>query len=98
MNVWYIEVQGEIPCLTVYDADITPVPDPLLGHKAIAYTRRHSVVKDGKGTVLGKNTPVRFNVETCTFIIVPPGEQGIGDKTGGWDEHSTGFRKTEADE
>jgi hypothetical protein len=91
MNVWYIDVQGQIPYLTVYDADTTPVPDPILGHKAIAYTRRQSVIKDDSGIVLGKNTPVKFHVETCAFIIVPPGEQGIGDKTGGWDEKSHGF-------
>jgi hypothetical protein len=89
--VWYIDVQGQIPYLTVYDADTTPVPDPILGHKAIAYTRRQSVIKDDSGIVLGKNTPVKFHVETCAFIIVPPGEQGIGDKTGGWDEKSHGF-------
>ena len=31
MNVWYIDVQGEIPDLTVYDVDNVPVPDPILG-------------------------------------------------------------------
>ena len=40
MNVWYIEIQGEIPALTVYDVDSVPVPDPILGHQATAYVRK----------------------------------------------------------
>ena len=94
MNVWYIDVQGEIPYLTVYDADNVPVPDAILGHKAIAYTRRWQEVRGPRGEVLGYDEPIDFEQKTCTFIIVPPGEQGIGDKIGGWDEKSEGFDAT----
>jgi hypothetical protein len=95
MNAWYIEVQGEIPVLTVYDADMEPVPDPIFGHRAMAYTRRHEVVNDENGRKLGFNEPLRFQAKTSTFILVPPGAQGVGDKTGGWDEKSPGFDEQE---
>jgi hypothetical protein len=90
MNVWYIEIKGEIPYLAVYDTDNVPIPDPILGHKATVYVRRPEVIRDDEG-ILGLNEPVHFNVKTCVFILVPPGEQGIGDKWGGWDEKSSGF-------
>lgn len=93
LNVWYIEMDGEIPEFTVYDADSEPVPDPIFGHKAISYTRRRDVsINDGAG-VLGDNEPIRFHAETCTFILVPPGGTGIGDRVGGWDEKSPGYDK-----
>ena len=91
MNVWYIDIQGEIPALTVYDVDNVPVPDPILGHQATAYVRRWQRVTGTDGELLGYDEPIRFRQKTCTFIIVPPGEQGIGDKIGGWDEKSEGF-------
>jgi hypothetical protein len=90
MNVWYIEIKGEIPYLAVYDTDNVPIPDPILGHRATLYVRRPETIRDDRG-ILGLNEPVHFNVKTCVFILVPPGEQGIGDKWGGWDEKSPGF-------
>lgn len=91
MNVWYIEVKGEIPYLAVYDTDNEPIPDPLLGQRATVYVRRHMLdIREGDD-ILGNNVPVRFHQQTCTFIIVPPGPQGIGDKLGGWEEKSPGF-------
>ncbi|HEY3421760.1 MAG TPA: hypothetical protein VGK13_01280, partial [Methanocellaceae archaeon] len=91
MNVWYIDVQGEIPELTVYDVDNVPVPDPILGHNATAYVRRWQRITGMDGDMLGYYEPIKFRQRTCTFIIVPPGEQGIGDKIGGWEEKSEGF-------
>jgi hypothetical protein len=95
LNVWYIEVQGEIPVFTVYDADAEPVPDPVFGGRAIAYTRRHEVIRDDQGHTIGTNEPVRFSARTGTFILVPPGAQGVGDKAGGWDEKSPGYDEKE---
>jgi hypothetical protein len=95
LNVWYIEVQGEIPVFTVYDADTEPVPDPVFGGRAIAYTRRHGVIRDDQGHTVGTNEPIRFSLRTGTFILVPPGAQGVGDKAGGWDEKSPGFDEKE---
>jgi hypothetical protein len=95
LNVWYIEVHGEIPVFTVYDADIEPVPDPVFGGRAMAYTRRHEVIRDDGGHVIGMNEPVRFSARTGTFILVPPGAQGVGDKAGGWDEKSPGYDEKE---
>ncbi len=91
INVWYIEVIGEIPYLAAYDADNEPVPDAILGQRATVYVRRPMVdIRDGD-EVFGSNEPIRFRQQTCTFIIVPPGEQGVGDKLGGWEEKSPGF-------
>jgi hypothetical protein len=95
LNVWYIEVQGDIPVFTVYDADVEPVPDPVFGGRALAYTRRHAVIRDDRGQTIGMNEPVRFSLHAGTFIIVPPGPQGVGDKAGGWDEKSPGFDEKE---
>ncbi len=91
LNVWYIEVQGEIPVFTVYDADVEPVPDPIFGGIAMSYTRRHQAIYDDNGSMLGCNEPLKFTAKTSTFILVPPGLQGVGDKAGGWDEKSPGF-------
>ena len=91
MNVWYIEIKGEIPYLAVYDTDNEPVPDAILGQRATVYVRRPMLdIRDGDN-ILGSNEPIRFHQQTCVFIIVPPGEQGIGDKSGGWEEKSPGF-------
>jgi len=96
MNVWYIEVIGEIPYLAVYDTDNEPVPDAILGQRATVYVRRPMLdIRDG-GETFGNNEPIRFHQQTCTFIIVPPGEQGIGDKLGGWEEKSPGFDEVAA--
>ncbi len=91
LNVWYIEVQGEIPAFTAYDADAEAVPDPIFGGRAISCTRRHQEVLDDQGRILGYDEPIRFSARTGTFILVPPGAQGVGDKTGGWDEKSPGY-------
>ncbi len=93
MNIWYIEVQGDIPSFTVYDADNEAVPNPIFGHEAPCYTRRWQTVTASDGTVLGRNEPIRFCTKTCTFILVPPGPQGVGDKAGEWDEKSEGFEE-----
>ncbi|HTY90516.1 MAG TPA: hypothetical protein VMC84_05005 [Methanocella sp.] len=91
MNMWYIEIKGEIPYLAVYDADNEPMPDPILGQRATVYVRRPMLdIREGDD-IVGNNEPVRFYIRTCTFIVVPPGPQGIGDKLGGWEEKSPGF-------
>ena len=95
LNVWYIEVEGVIPVFTVYDADVEAIPDPVFGGRAIEYTRRHETITDEQDHIIGMNEPIRFSARTGTFIIVPPGAQGVGDKTGGWDEKSQGFDEKE---
>ena len=94
LNVWYIEVDGEIPVFTVYDADCEPIPDPVFGHHAISHTRQRDLsIDDGYG-IVGDNEPLKFHTETCTFIIVPPGKSGVGDRIGGWDEKSPGYNRS----
>ncbi|HTX43826.1 MAG TPA: hypothetical protein VMC61_03795, partial [Methanocella sp.] len=91
MNLWYIDIKGEIPYLAVYDTDNEPIPDPILGQRATVYVRRPLLdIREGDD-ITGNDEPVRFHLQTCTFIVVPPGPQGIGDKLGGWEEKSPGF-------
>ncbi len=92
INVWYIEVEGEIPEFKVVDSRNEVLVNPLMGHDAQEYFRQRAEVYldfDGDGindTKIGDNTPISFGYNTGTFIIVPPGKTGVGDRTGGMDE------------
>ena len=92
LNVWYIEIDGNIPRFTLVDTTDETKADTLFGHTAQIYHRRNKEIKvdtDGDGTEetdLGSNKAVGFNCVTGTFIIVPNGGTGIGDRSGGWDE------------
>ena len=95
LNVWYIELEGEIPEFNVKDTRNEGVADPLWGHTAQEYMRtENDIVKidlDGDGKLdfkVGENDPLKFAVNTGTFIIVPPGKTGVGDRSGGWEELS----------
>jgi hypothetical protein len=92
LNIWYIDVYGDIPYLAVYDTD-TSIPNPIFGHEAQFYTRYNKQVFDDNLTQIGDNMPISFQTSTCTFIVVPPGMQGVGDKIGGWEEKSEGYDK-----
>ena len=92
INAWYIEVEGEIPQFKVVDSRNEALVNPLMGHDSQEYNREFKPVFvdiDGDGfdeTEVGKNMPIKFEYNTGTFIIVPPGKTGVGDKTGGMDE------------
>jgi len=94
LNVWYIELEGDIPEFNVKDTHNEAVAHPLWGHVAKEYMRTDLDVKidiDGDGTSeypAGKNDPLEFAVNTGTFIIVPPGKTGVGDRSGGLEELS----------
>jgi len=40
---------------------------------------------------VGENLPIEFSFTTGTFIIVPPGVKGIGDRLGGTTESSSEY-------
>jgi len=95
LNIWYIEVEGEIPFFQVVDANNEAFAHPLFGHTAQEYIRtkrkiwvdfNNNSVED-PGEIVGWNTPVDFSFSTASFVIVPPGKTGVGDRAGGWDEH-----------
>ena len=92
INAWYIEVEGEIPDFKVVDCSNEAIANPILGHNSQEYRRKNDEVKidiDGDGfkeTLIGRNTAIKFGFNTGTFIIVPPGKTGVGDKSGGMDE------------
>ena len=91
VNTWYVEVQGDIPSLVVYDADNHPHHNPLFGHQPQVYVREWKEVLGPDGRLLGYDLPIHFQVKTASFIVVPPGAQGVGDKAGGWEEASEGW-------
>ncbi|MBW6519088.1 MAG: hypothetical protein K0A89_11390 [ANME-2 cluster archaeon] len=81
-NVWYIEVEGEIPEFVVIDVDNEVHPNPIFGHEAQIYTRKQERILDSiTNTYIGTNERISFNFSTGTFIAVPPGKlSGVGDK------------------
>jgi len=96
LNVWYIEVAGEMPEFKVVDAHDETLVDPLFGHDAQEYKRIFEKIwidinnknLQDPDVLSSYNMPVSFNYNTGTFIIVPPMKTGVGDRSGGWDENS----------
>jgi hypothetical protein len=93
INVWIIEVDGVIPEFSVTDTYDETNPHPFYGHTAQEYIREIKEIRmdvTGKNifNYLGNNNRIEFDFMTGTFIIVPPGAPGAGDKTGGFDEVS----------
>ncbi|MFO7677072.1 MAG: hypothetical protein R6V50_01635 [Thermoplasmatota archaeon] len=94
LNVWYVNVYGQIPYFQVVDAYDETLSHPFWGHIAQGYERRHSAIRidingDGIPNYIGDNTPVDFEYKTATIAIVPPNKlTGMGDRIGGWDELS----------
>ncbi|HUW67102.1 MAG TPA: hypothetical protein VMW20_03545, partial [Candidatus Nanoarchaeia archaeon] len=81
-NLWYIEVEGEIPEFTVQDVDNEVHPNPIYGHEAQIYKRIRLPVEDPiNWNRIGSNNRISFHFITGTFIVVPPGKiTGVGDK------------------
>jgi len=81
-NLWYIEVEGEIPEFTVQDVDNEVHPNPIYGHEAQIYKRRQERILDSiTNKYIGTNERISFNFITGTFIAVPPSKlTGVGDK------------------
>jgi len=94
LNVWYIEVAGEMPEFKVVDVHDETLVNPLFGHDAQEYKRIFRYVRidtngdDIEDKLVGVNLPLSFGYNTGTFIIVPPMKTGVGDRSGGWDELS----------
>ena len=95
INAWVVHVDGYIPYFEVVDTLHFPEENPVFGHETQSYVRKNeviSVVEDFDGDcfperkVLGINTPIHFYYTTGSFIIVPPGGTGVGDRVGGFIE------------
>ena len=93
INAWVVNVEGNIPYFEVVDTMHFPDENPIFGHEAQTYVRNHTIVyteEDFNGDdhveILGKNTPIKFGYTTGSFIIVPPGGTGVGDRVGGYIE------------
>jgi len=93
-NSWMINVEGQIDGFTLVDADNEVHPNPMFGHEAQVYRREDRMVVDPYDFIkIGENTPIEFSFTTGTFIIVPPGLRGVGDKSGGMNETSLRYGK-----
>jgi hypothetical protein len=92
-NFWKIRVKGTFHELMIIDADNKCHPNPMFGHEAQIYTRkRYRDIRDpATDLLIGKNTPITFEFTTGTFIFVPAGPKGVGDRRGeGTNEKSIG--------
>jgi hypothetical protein len=92
-NMWKIRVKGEFHQFQLHDFDNECHPHPIFGHEAQIYSREDYVdIRDpATGSVLGDNMAIKFEFTTGTFIFVPPGPKGVGDRReGGTIENSIG--------
>ncbi|KAF5430610.1 hypothetical protein C5S42_00155 [Candidatus Methanomarinus sp.] len=94
-NSWMIDVEGRIDDFLIFDADNVCHPNPMFGHEWQVYRRTDYAVEDPANDYIkiGDNTPMEFKFTTGTFIIVPPGPRGIGDKSINFEESSSQFGK-----
>jgi len=93
INIWKIRVKGRLHQFHLYDFDNECHPHPIFGHEAQIYSRKHDIdIRDPTtGLVVGDNDPIEFEFTTGTFIFVPPGPKGVGDRReGGTVENSIG--------
>ena len=89
-NVWYIEVKGEYKEFKVVDTTDETHFDPLFGHQAQIYIRKHEAIKDGE-TTIGENTRLDFGFSTVAMSFVPPYYFMVGDTAGGLIESTKGW-------
>jgi hypothetical protein len=92
-NFWTIRVKGTIDELVIIDADNECHPNPMFGHEAQVYSRkRDRDIRDpATKLIIGHNKPIIFEFTTGTFIFVPAGPKGVGDRRGeGTNEKSIG--------
>jgi len=97
LNVWYMEVSGYIPYFKVIDVSSETMPNAIKGGEAIEYVRKFIPDEDERaikidGLTIGYHKPISFGFKTGTFIIVPPGKTGVGDRIGGYDEKNYGIK------
>jgi len=99
-GAWEINVEGEFVKFEVQDIDNEVHPDPIFGHAAQVYVRREERIRDKlTNSNIGDNLPIKFSFMTGTFIAVPPGKIGVGDREGdlrtalGYVDESKGWKK-----
>ena len=90
INVWIIEVKGEYKEFKVVDTTDETHFNPLIGHEAQIYIRRHEAIKEGKDTI-GENTRLSFDFATGAGSVVPAYQYMVGDTAGGREETSKGW-------
>ena len=91
-NIWKIKVKGIFYEFQTLDLDNEVHPNPIFGHEAQIFSRKYYPdIRDYSGSIVGNNLPVNFEFTTGTFIFVPPGPKGVGDRLeGGTIENSIG--------
>jgi len=89
-----IDVEGRIDDFLIFDADNVCHPNPMFGHEWQVYRRKeYTVIDPSTNLPIEDNIPIYFKFTTGTFIIVPPGPKGIGDKFIDFEESSSQFGK-----
>ncbi len=77
----------------IIDADNECHPNPMFGHEAQVYIRKldREIYDPATDSFIGDNMPMTFEFTTGTFIFVPAGPKGVGDRKGeGTNEKSIG--------
>ncbi|MDP2845261.1 MAG: hypothetical protein Q8N79_04200, partial [Candidatus Methanoperedens sp.] len=99
-GAWEINVEGEFVKFELFDVDNEVHPNPIFGHEAQVYVREERPVYDTVTQIpIGDNKRIKFSFTTGTFIVVPPGKLGVGDREGGYMgptgyvEESKGWKK-----
>ncbi|MBU3966652.1 MAG: hypothetical protein KKG76_04640, partial [Euryarchaeota archaeon] len=84
-GAWEINVEGEFVKFELFDVDNEVHPNPIFGHEAQVYVREEIPVYDTVTQIpIGDNKRIKFSFTTGTFIAVPPGKIGVGDREGGY--------------
>jgi len=82
LNLWLISVKGSYASFQITDCMDETVFHPLLGHQPISVLRRHELIYDTDGVLLGKNTRIDFQLDTLATSLVPAYGLMVGDMDG----------------
>ncbi|MFP8956145.1 hypothetical protein ACLI4Y_05410 [Natrialbaceae archaeon A-CW3] len=79
-NVWDVNVDAEYARFEV--SANTGTPMSTAGTTYVREDANVTVEIGDKQAVLGANTPIAFDGQSVVVVVVPPGGQGVGDRTG----------------
>jgi len=79
-NVWDVNVDAEYARFEVFAN--TGDPTDTTGATYLRENNSATVKIDNNDVVLGKNEPIEFAARSVVVVVVPPGGQGVGDRTG----------------
>jgi len=82
LNLWVISVKGSYAYFQISDCKGETVFHPFFGHQAQSIIRKHQLIYDDNGQLLGENTRISFSFDTVVTSIVPAYGRMVGDLDG----------------